>query len=184
MKNTTFLYVIGRNTYPKLWKGLLKRRDFIKDSKYFQINNGTIIDVWTHPQITGLPTLRPTPNPNNPINEIDIKVAELTLEEPKRWNILLLQALFNTDFVNIILKIPLSSFNYFSIPDKVTWLHHSTGNFSVKLAYDTMIKIQISPQMQEINVTFKKLWKLKSQYRLKHVLWKVMHQILPTREPF
>lgn len=67
----------------------------------------------------------------------------------------LLQTLFNMVYVNVILKIPLSSHNYCSNPDKINWLHHSTRNFSVKSTYPAMIKPQISPQMLEMKDTYK-----------------------------
>lgn len=86
------------------WKGLLKQRDFIKSSYCFQINNSTTARAWLDPWIPTLQNHIPQPNPNNHTREPNLKVAELTLEESRRWNTILLHALFSNDTVNEIQK--------------------------------------------------------------------------------
>lgn len=64
-----------------------------------------------------------------------LKVSELMMENPRSWNIILIQALFHQDSVNEILKIPLAQHNYHRLEDRIIWTHHSSGKFSVRSAY-------------------------------------------------
>lgn len=181
LKNSSFFEVSGKPTDSWFWKGLIKQRDFVKESFCFQINNGTSTRVWVDPWVPGLHSLKTLPNPNNPNIEPNMKVAELTLEEPRRWNTIFLQALFTLQSVDAIQKILLSSYNYSSIGDKINWIHHSFSISSVTSAYAVINNTQVPTPMQHTDNSWKKLWKLKIQDILKLFLWKVMHNILPTR---
>lgn len=129
LKTSSFEEVNYKASDSWLWKGFLKSRDFVKKSMCIQINNGTTTRVWIDPWIPNMPTLTPLLNPNNSNIDHEIKVAELTLEEPRRWNNLFLQALFTQDSINAIQKLPLSTINYSSIEDKPKWINHSSGIF-------------------------------------------------------
>lgn len=133
------------------------------------------------PWVPTLKSLRPQPNQNNPLVEPNLKVSVLTLEEPRRWNTLLFHALFSPESVNEILKIPLSNYNYSTSGDRIKWTLHSTEKFSVKSAYAAMINSQNYTSLQHIAETWKKLWRLNIQDRLKLLIRKVIHNILSTR---
>lgn len=62
-------------------------------------------------------------------------MSELTLEEPRRWNTLLLQALFSYETVREIEKIPRAQYDFHNLRDSIKWRHHPSGILSVKLAY-------------------------------------------------
>lgn len=48
-----------------------------------------------------------------------LTVFELTMEEPRRWNTFLLDALFHEDFVKEIKKISLAQTNFYTMEDKL-----------------------------------------------------------------
>lgn len=125
-----------------------------------------------------LPSLVLAPNPTTNWIEPNLRVVELTLEEPRRWNTILLQTLFSLEHAQEISKIPLSNYNFSSINDKIKWKHHYSRNFSVKLTYTALLSPTAN---QTSDIPWKKLWKLQIQDRLKFLLWKVSQNILPTR---
>ncbi|XP_041009522.1 F-box protein At3g07870-like [Juglans microcarpa x Juglans regia] len=49
LNNSSFLNISHKPSYSWIWKGILKQKDFLKTSVYFQVNNGVSIKVWTDP---------------------------------------------------------------------------------------------------------------------------------------
>ncbi|KAG6630944.1 hypothetical protein CIPAW_13G056400 [Carya illinoinensis] len=49
LKSKTFLEVLPKSSDSCFWKSLLKQRDFLRSSIYFQINNEISTKVWTDP---------------------------------------------------------------------------------------------------------------------------------------
>lgn len=123
----------------------------------------------------------PEPNSDNPIIDLSLKVVDLTLEEPRRWNSLLLHTLFSPHSVQEILKIPLLRHNFSQVQDKIKWTHHYSGNYSVKSSYATLVN---TSETFVSDISWKKLWKLKIQDCLKLLIWKVARNILPTKSLF
>ncbi|KAG2717813.1 hypothetical protein I3760_03G192500 [Carya illinoinensis] len=90
----TFLEVQPKISDSCFWKSLLKQKDFLRSSVCYQINNGASTKVWSNPWIPTIPNSIPHPNPINHVLDQNMTVSELTLEEPRCWNILLLNTLF------------------------------------------------------------------------------------------
>lgn len=68
-----------------------------------------------------------------------MRVSELTIEEARRWNIFLRQALFSNSTIEEISKIHIKQFNFHNFRDNLKWFHHSNGIFFVKSAYAAIV---------------------------------------------
>lgn len=132
LKNSSFLNIIPKVSDSWLWKGILKWRD-LRCNACYQINNGTKTRVWNDPWIpTQIPFI-PIPQSDTIPKDPSLVVSALTLEEPRRWNILLLQDLFHQDTVNEIKKIPLAQCNFHRRKDRLIWWIMPLGNSLLKL---------------------------------------------------
>jgi hypothetical protein len=149
-----------------LWKGLLNNREVVKKGACISISNGAHVDVWSSHWIPLLPNFRPRPNVNLP-----------DLPGTRIWNKLLLEDLLDPFSVECILSIHLPFSRNF---DKWFRAPASSCIFSVKSAFfvacSTLGRSSSFPA--EI---WHKFWDLKIQARLKHLLWKIAWNILPSR---
>lgn len=104
------------------------------------------------------------------MKDLHLRVSELTLEEPRRWNTILIQALFSQESVVEIQKIHLTQYHFHNQSDFPRRIHHSSGKFFVKSA-DAAIILQSNEQNESHpTIDWKKLWSLKMQDCLKLLL--------------
>jgi len=174
--NVHFLESSYSPTSSWLLKGLIKNREVVKKGTCISISNGDHVDVWSSPWIPLMPDFKPRPN----VNLTDIPgfcVADLIIPGARVWNILLLQDLFDPFTVECIPSIHLPFSRNF---DKWFWAPASSGIFSVKFAFTVACSILgwVSSFFAEV---WHKLWDLRLQARLKHLLWKIAWNMLPTR---
>lgn len=106
LKNNSIFDANQKPNNSWIWKGTIKQLDFLKGSVYFQVNNDLGTKVWSNPWVPTLPSFKSIPKNTLIHKDPSTIVLEPTLEEPRRWNIILLQALFQQDSVEIM-KIPL-----------------------------------------------------------------------------
>ncbi|KAL0015802.1 hypothetical protein SO802_002871 [Lithocarpus litseifolius] len=111
-------------------------------------------------------------------------VSDLIDVEKKSWDVNILNQVFLPFEVEIIEGIPLSN----RLPvDKQIWFETANGIFLVRSAY------KIALEMQEANVGgsvsdggnllafWKKLWKFQVPNKVRHFVWRVAKDILPTK---
>ncbi|GLT53776.1 hypothetical protein SLA2020_270260 [Shorea laevis] len=117
------------------------------------------------------------PNPNFSVN-LSLCVSHLIVSTSRHWILSNLIQEFDSITVEHILKIhiPLASPS-----NEWFWAPNSSGLFSVTSAYDIAADLASLPSGPLSSIDWKCLWKLKLQHRLKHLLWKVAWNILPTR---
>jgi hypothetical protein len=156
---------------------LLKNRNVVEKGACISISNGHLVDVWKSPWIPSMGNFRPVPNVNL-VELPNFSVEDLILQGERVWNKDLLEDLFDPISVKCILSIHLPVCPSF---DKWIWAPASSGLFSVKSAHELEILVggRISPLSSDSWVS---LWGLKLQARLKHLLWKVAWNILPSRD--
>jgi hypothetical protein len=159
-----------------LWKGLQKNRKVVEQGACLSISSGLNIDIWTNPWIPLMPNFKPIPNVNL-VGRPSYSVADLISPNVQAWNSSLLQDLFYPSTVQNILSIHLPSTPNF---DKWRWVPSSSGVFMVSSAHELSFSTggRISPFSTE---AWTSLWGIKIQARLKHLLWKVAWDILPSR---
>lgn len=107
LKSESWLDVRIKQSDSKFWKGLAKQKEFLATSYCHQINIGKTTYVCKNPRIPSLPYRLPIHSSNDIFKDPALRVSELILEEPRRWNTSLLQALFSYPMVREISKIPL-----------------------------------------------------------------------------
>ncbi|XP_059451038.1 uncharacterized protein LOC132181824 [Corylus avellana] len=159
-----------------LWKGLIKNRKVVEKGACWSISSGVNIPIWSSPWIPSQPNFNPRPNAL--LTELpDFFVADLMLPGERSWNVDLLRDLFSPSTVSSILSIHISQV---SSADKWSWAPSPSGLFSVKSAREVSLtpSSRISPLSPAI---WQALWGLKLQARLKHLLWKIAWDLLPSR---
>lgn len=145
-----------------------------------------VIKLTMAPPLDSGPTLGFLPSlPSCRFQILTIQSSNITLKSPsslsKNLGILLLDTLFSDNTYREIQKIPFANHNFHHILDKIKWLHHSSGIFSVKSAYAAIVSEINSSTPNAHSINWKGLWKLKLQDRLKLLFWKISHNILPTK---
>lgn len=142
----------------------MKNRDVVKKDAFIIISNMMNIGIWNSPWIPLLPDFKAKPNVNL-VDLHDFCVSNLILPHETAWNRMLLQDLFYPSLVECILNIHLSQLSSF---DKWTWALSPFGLFSVKSVHEVSLpsRNQVSPP----SYAWHKLWELKLQARLKHLL--------------
>jgi hypothetical protein len=111
-------------------------------------------------------------------------VAELIEENSANWNKPLIRNIFSLEEGKIICNIPVSKYQQ---KDKLIWVATTTGEFTVKSAYHLKKEIQDRKKGECSNkaicqAIWKIIWNLKVPNSTKVFLWRVCHNILPTKE--
>ena len=159
-----------------IWKGLLKNRNVVEKRACWSKANGENIPIWSSPWISSLPFFKPRPNALL-IELPQFFVADLLLPGVRAWNVDLLRDLCSPYTVSSILSIHIPQV---SSADKWTWVPFPSGLFSVKSACE--ISLSTTSRSSPLSpANWKALWGLKIQARLKHLLWKIAWNLLPTR---
>jgi hypothetical protein len=123
-----------------------------------------------------MPNFCPTPNANL-VDLPAFSVADLMLPNSQAWNLHLLHDLFDATTVQNILSIHLPYYPEFN---KWCWVPSCLGIFFVKSAHKLSLSEGGISSPLSTDAWFS-LWGLKLQARLKHLLWKVAWDILPSR---
>jgi exonuclease III len=159
-----------------IWKGLLKNRKVVEKGACWSISDGESIHVWNSPWIPSMPGFKPKPNVNL-VGFPDFCVVDLMLPGVRSWNVDLLYDLFEPSTVQSILSIHIPQIR---AADKWTWAPAASGLFSVKSARELSLPM-VSRSSPLSPADWHALWGLKLQARLKHLLWKIAWNLLPTR---
>jgi hypothetical protein len=174
---STFLNDVAHPMSSWLWKGIMKNKSVVQKGACLSITNGMNVDIWSSPWIPTMPSFKPRPNPSL-VGLPEFCVADLMLPGSRCWNSSLLGDLFDSDSVQSILSIHIPTIRSF---DKWIWAPSSSGTLSVRSAQE----ISSSPGTRSPPFgpeTWHALWSLKLQARLKHLLWKVAWNMLPSRD--
>jgi hypothetical protein len=157
---------------------LLNNWRIVEKGACISISCGINVDIWSSPWIPLMPNFKPIPNANL-VNFPAFMVVDLMIPGRQVRNSHLLEDLFDASTVHNILSIHLPSQPCF---DNWTWVPSCTGVFfPVKSAYDLSFTMGGRPSPFSLD-TWLVLWGLKLQARLKHFLWKVIWDILPSRD--
>ncbi|PKI59227.1 hypothetical protein CRG98_020390 [Punica granatum] len=155
-----------------IWKGLQWCKDTIQASTCFSIGNGSSTSAWLDPWIPGTVNFKPTPRVDV-FQDPALKVRDLMLFNPKRWNIPLISSLFEHDSVHNILKIHLSQTDF---EDSAKWTPNSSGKHSIKSFYLTDQQHRFHDHSE---ISWKAIWNLKIHERFKLHLWRIGSESLP-----
>ena len=154
-----------------LQKKILKNRDIISKNIISKnacqvISPASTLNIWNTPWLPNMPGFKPIPNPLLHLL-LDFSFANLFLPESRTWNVDLLLDLFTLATIQAIrtIYIPISLY-----PNHRVWVSSSLGTFSVKATHESLISSS-APYISPFNpLDWTKLWSLKIQHRLKHLL--------------
>ncbi|KAF4386449.1 hypothetical protein G4B88_006705 [Cannabis sativa] len=141
------------------------------------VGDGTIISIFNDAWIPGYGKLHYLRHRL----EVHVTVVDL-LTPTKEWNLTCLQTTFPADICQAILTIPLTNI---TTPDTYFWSLTTHGTYTVSLGYH-QAHSQLhrnDPAPSDITASqswWKQIWTLPLPPKLKHILWRACHGILPT----
>ncbi|KAF5186962.1 Ribonuclease h-like superfamily protein, partial [Thalictrum thalictroides] len=162
------------------WKSLVKAAEVFRKGLVICIGNGESTEFWDDPWLLwqGKPTTIRGLCEMEMVEKL--KVCEVIDRNAQQWDSQLLKEMVPEPVVNSILQIPI---RHNSFEDSVKWNGSTNGAFSVKSAYAlAMVEESSSSSGQELDLCFKKLWKLRIPASLQLFIWRVFNLALPVGE--
>jgi len=164
-----------------IWRSFCSARENLEGGLLWRVGNGESIKVWKD---KWLPSSS-TPKILSPVSGLDVeaRVSSLIIPEAGVWNLPLLRSIFSPSEVELIRSIPLSPLGN---PDRLIWQGTSHGCFSVKSAYKEEISSRTAAEGESSRrfterMMWKNIWSLPGPPVLKHFIWRLYHNILPTK---
>ncbi len=128
----SFFSVKVRHEASWVWRFILSTRDTLKKGVCWRVSTRIGLDVWNAPWVPNSRDFKPS---LRVIEEQNIHwVSKLILENPRRWNLELLQQNFDEESVKLIKNIQLGEY---CMADKLIWSPSNNGSFSTKFAFWT-----------------------------------------------
>jgi hypothetical protein len=159
-----------------LWKGILSSQSIISQGACHRVYTHSSFPIWNSQWIPTIPSFCPSPLSPSSLSS-PLVVSDL-INPNATWNTPLLLSLFNPQSVREIQKIYINP----SPCPEFLWTPSTSGNFSTSSAYSLISNPRVSsyPSPLDSN-SWKHLWKLKLNARLKLFLWKIAWDIIPTK---
>ncbi|KAF4400007.1 hypothetical protein G4B88_021221 [Cannabis sativa] len=152
-------------------RGIMASRDLIRNEAYFLVGSGRNVDIWHSPWVPWLSWEEYVASFNPRIQERGVTVSSLLLSDSS-WSMEVMGRMFRPSLSTMMGSIPnLSS----STPDELIWKASKDGSFSVKVAYQAIIRGRSGLEDE----LWKLIWRSKVYERAKCFLWKIARDILP-----
>lgn len=168
---TSFLDADIGNNPSYVWRGLMAAVEAVKAGARRQIGNGEQTFVWAVPWL---------PDPDNGFISTGVhsnlhraRVSNLLVPGEKRWDVEVLQDIFETRDIDLIQRIPLPLEDR---NDSWFWLLDDKGEFTVRSCY-RWLQGEFQGAGSSI---WKKIWELNLPSKVIHFLWRVCKGCLPT----
>ena len=163
------------------WKSILSARDVIKKGMVWRIGNGQAVRIKENKWLL----VRPSRVILSPFPSVmaETKVSSLINQESSVWKSKEVNRVFLPHEASLILSIPLSRRQP---PDCASWSCTPSGNFSTSSAYKLLAaaasldRASTSNQADQSGL-WKRLWKLQVPNKIKHFVWRVCNNALPTK---
>ncbi|CAA7030423.1 unnamed protein product [Microthlaspi erraticum] len=112
------------------WQSIVSAQPLVQKGLIRRVGSGTSVLVWDDPWI---PASRPRPANGSGINFYPhLRVSELINSSTATWNLPLLNQLFDSTDVTLIMGIPSS---HAARPDSLGWFFTKSGRYTVKSGY-------------------------------------------------
>lgn len=147
----------------------------------WRIGDGRSVDIWKDKWLPN--SIRGKPLSKRPANCSLSRVHEL-IDHPRNcWKEMVVKHLFLPHEADQILQIPV---NAHTSRDKLIWAREKSGLFTVKSAYKLAFAVrrevtardESSKDREEHSKMWKMVWGLPIKPKLKHFLWRVLHNWL------
>jgi hypothetical protein len=161
-----------------LWKGILRTKSILQSGTCLKVSTSSNFPIWTTSWIPTIHNFKPSPKFPNNLNFPSFLISDLLDPDTLTWNSFSVNAIFDHISAREILRIKISrdpGTNYI-------WTPSCSGRFSSSSAYLSIINsnnLQVVPLNS--GSTWKSIWKLNLNDRLRLFLWKMAWNILPTK---
>lgn len=169
-----------------VWRSIYSSSSVLQKGIWKRVGDGTTINIWRDKWITESPTGKiATRKP--PACSLQT-VADLMKE--RKWNKELIEETFSEEEALQILQMPLS---LFPKKDTVYWKYSKSRIYTVKSGY-AIDKEEVSKRSKERQgeggtsyaqnkeKVWKSLWGLKMKPKIKHFIWRCLHNNIPVNE--
>ncbi|GLT41227.1 hypothetical protein SLA2020_153080 [Shorea laevis] len=164
-----------------VWRGVIANLSILKMGSTWRIGNGRDVRIWRD---NWLPS-RAIPQPQMALihQNLDDRVSDLIDEAKGCWKEVAVRHSFRVEYAEVILHIPLS--RSCSI-DRLIWLGTNNGKFSVKSTYKYTWQLIFGSEHHDHDQVLLPIWKviwfLNVPPKIKHVLWRIIWEILPSHD--
>ncbi|XP_027148760.1 uncharacterized protein LOC113749274 [Coffea eugenioides] len=176
----------NRNSDSWMWKSMVSARGILERGARKRIGDGGTVNIWKDRWLLDrgygkVTTVRPP--------ECQIQMVQELIQNGE-WNKAVVHEIFNAEDCKRILATPLSLYGG---KDKLIWPYSKNGEYSVRSGYMVAKEMQQegagvvvqqgrSSRNEQGTEVWKFLWSLNMKYKLKHFIWKGLHNILPVNE--
>ncbi|XP_058762882.1 uncharacterized protein LOC131636268 [Vicia villosa] len=163
------------------WRSILSSQELVLNGSRWRIGNGKKVSINGDKWIPTLSNFKPS-SPDA-ILDPSSNVSSLIDSEMEWWNHETLRENIDENDVSHISSIPLS---FYPPENKIIWHHESNGEYFVRSAYHVQGGMCNSNRLGSSSLDYhgfwKQLWKLKANPRIKNFMWRVIKNILPSKE--
>lgn len=172
-----------------LWKNIIKRRDLLKQGIRWEVSNGENINLWEDKWIPTIKRMKITTN--KPSNNLVEKVSDVIKYPKKEWDEDKLKEHIIEEEIREITKIFI---NQHTQEDKIIWQYDKKRQYIVKSGYYVEVSKGEEEQAirnnedeniinnQNARFLWEKLWQLNIPIKIKHFIWKLCNNALPTKD--
>ena len=184
-RDSSILHPEGHVTYSIFWRSIMAARETIEKGSRWIVGNGRKVDIWKDRWLPTPDSLKVISPQRQNLNLE--KVAQLIDSETGTWKAGLVKETFIPHEADAILSIPISP----KLPEySLIWACSKNGLFTVRSAYGVTLKLlkETSTTREQGDCSdkskatefWKSIWKLNCPNKIKHFLWRVCKNILPT----
>ena len=162
------------------WRSIIKAKHVIDLGRVWRVGNGESIkicgDRWL-PQASNTRVISPVTG-----LALEARVCDIIDQGSFTWKASLIDQMFLPHEAKLIKGIPLSSQGGL---DKQVWLLSNNGAFTTRSAYHLLAGqgSNLLPSCSSAGgntLVWKSIWNLQVPYKVKHLLWRVANEALPT----
>lgn len=169
-----FKYKMGKKV-SFVWKGICWARQLLCKAACFKTGDRLSINIWKDHWVPNFPNFIPVVREGRDWNRL-FRVAELKNLDGNGWNEQLVRDMFEPSSADAILSIEWPKDR---CVDKLVWLGNKGEGFSVGSSYKSLFGVVLgSVEMSKSD----RLWKRKIHDRLKLFLWRILAQVILTRD--
>ncbi|XP_058775495.1 uncharacterized protein LOC131649754 [Vicia villosa] len=159
-----------------VWRSIWQARELLTLGCRWSIGDGKNIPVMGESWIRGLNEgLVRGPQQQGVYG---MTISELMSPLGKCWNVHAIKLLFDCGVVKDILQTPLVED---VVEDKLIWKEEKDGCYSVRSGYILWRKTRGTPDSNRVDGDWCSLWNIKAPPRVKHLIWRICRDVLPTR---
>ncbi|XP_062165083.1 uncharacterized protein LOC133871673 [Alnus glutinosa] len=153
-----------------IWNGITSVVPLLKLGSCYIPHSSSSLDIWLSPWIPTLPNFQPVPRIPRLSFDYPLAISDLIHPQFLTWNLSLLLFLFDQVTFSEILKVSIQDMS-----DSLIWTASASRVFSTKTAHHLYSSSRSPPISPVAPISWKGLWKLKLNHRLKLFLWKMLH---------